>query len=193
MQQFIAILAAFSFLVLSSPAATLGDALRKKANEPETAAVASVRNGLMQCSLQRVELVSKLVLPDCAFGSETYTAPESCVLLLVCGEARNEGAKSVHFQLPKFVDARGRHFDSEDIVRYKDEELPLMGASLNPGRKYRFVCFFIVPVDSILGGALEFEKDLFCLDDEPTTLLKLPLTEESSIAEQVVLEGVTDM
>ena len=193
MQQIITLLACLSFLFQPCTAATLGDALRKKTNAPETASVASVRNGLMQCSLQRVELVSKLVLPDCAFGAETYTAPDSCILLLVCGEACNEGAKSVHFQLPKFVDARGRHFDPEDIVRYKDEELPLMGASLNPGRKYRFVCFFIVPVESILGGSLEFEKDLFCLDDEPTTLLKLPLTEESSIAENVVLEGVTDM
>lgn len=174
---------------------TLGDAIRKKAAAPAAAAevLASVQNGQMSCELLKADLTNVLRLPDCAFGAETHMAPEGYVLLVLQGRVRNTGRDSVIFQIPDFVSASGKHYEEVESVHFTDAKSDMMGMKLNPGQQHAFVCFYALPVDEILGGQLRFEKDLFYLGDDDSTLMPLPLDENVSIKDRWELPGVTDL
>lgn len=176
-------------------AATLGEAIaesQKPQQEVIENALCSVMNGTVLCSIHKLNLARILELPDCRLGKETYSASKGCVLLIIQGEAQNQGKKAAHFQIPDFVSASDGHYEEEDSLRYLDTESAMMSVKLNPNERYRFVCFFEIPLKDILRGKLVFEKALFTLDDDNETDLPLPITETQEVEPSLSLPNVTD-
>ena len=174
---------------------SLGDAVRRKAEQqqaPDETVLRSVKAGRLRIDLMKVDLTTGLYLPDCAFGGETYSAPDGSVILLVQGRVCNVGNKAAHFQIPDFVSSSGKAYEEEDSVRYATSKSDMLSLELNPGAEHRFVCFFILPVEEVVGGRLRFEHELINWDDE-YSYIQLPIDESASLQENIILRNVKDM
>lgn len=181
--------------IASLNAATLGEAIaesEKAQQEVIENTLCSVMNGKVLCSIHKLNLARMLELPDCTMDAETYAASRGSVLLIIQGEAHNQGKKPAHFQIPDFVSKSERVYEEEDALRYLNSESAMMSVKLNPDEKYRFVCFFDIPLKEILHGKLVFEKNLFSLDDDDTTELPLPIEKSRKIEPRYTLPNVTD-
>lgn len=181
--------------IASLNAATLGEAIaesQKPQQEIIENSLCHVMNGKVLCSIHKLNLARMLRLPDCSVDEETYTASHGNVLLIIQGTAHNQGKKPAQFQIPDFVSASGGIYEEEDSLRYLDTESSMMFVKLNPNERYRFVCFFEIPLKDILGGKLIFEKALFTLDDDNETELPLPIKETQEIEPWLSLPDVTD-
>lgn len=80
------------------------------------------------------------------------------MLLVIQRQVLNMGNEPAHFQIPVFRTTKGKQYNEVDSIHYKAFQSNLFAATLNPESCHRFICFYRVPLNEVVGGYLVFEK-----------------------------------